>query len=100
MKIDTFSPPFIYPGKKLLDFYSPLLSTSSRGLPHLMFNIVGHKIHKIRIVAKKFFLGVLNFLIVGPIAKVPIGPLPPGGGGLGWGEWCHEIIMLHASPTP
>jgi len=25
---------------------------------------------------------------------------PPRRGGLGWGGWCHEIIMLHVSPTP
>ena len=28
------------------------------------------------------------YFFIEPIAKVPISPLPPGGGGLGWGEGC------------
>ena len=34
------------------------------------------------------------------IAKVPINPLPPGGGGLGWREGFHEISMLQFHPPP
>ncbi len=43
--------------KKLLVYYSPLLSTSLRGLLRLMFNIVVHKIHKIKMVVMKFLVG-------------------------------------------
>ena len=34
------------------------------------------------------------------IVKVPINPLPPGGGGLGWGGGCHEICRLQLHPPP
>ena len=36
------------------------------------------------------------------LAETPESPLPPGGGGLGWGGACHEIslLQLHPPPTP
>ncbi len=38
--------------------------------------------------------------LVGPLTKVPKSPLPPGGGGLGWGGDCHEISQSHFHPPP